>query len=186
MHIAGTSLGGLIALRLAQRAPHLVRTLMLIDSAGLGRGLPSLVRAATLPIVRGFASSSSRVGLEIFFRRYLVGSHRALPTAQRRALIAYLQACARAGGGATLEQNMAHFASLTGQREVLGDAELNALAVPVLVLWGERDRFLPVQHAERAARCIRGARLVRVPDAGHSPNWEAPEAVIGAIREFHG
>lgn len=55
--------------------------------------------------------------------------------------------------------------------------------LPVLVVVGEQDApFLP--HAERMAAAIAGARLAVVPDAGHSPQFESPEAWFEVIRGF--
>jgi pimeloyl-ACP methyl ester carboxylesterase len=55
--------------------------------------------------------------------------------------------------------------------------------VPALVIVGEQDRpFLG--HSQRMARAIPGARLVVIADAGHSPQFEAPEAWFAALTEF--
>src|SRR6185437_11167803 len=48
--IVGTSFGGLVALRLAQRVPARVRRLALLAPAGLGADVPPLLRLAALPI----------------------------------------------------------------------------------------------------------------------------------------
>lgn len=65
--------------------------------------------------------------------------------------------------------------------------QLAALAavvdVPTLVIVGAQDtEFLPAARATAAA--IRGASLVVVPDAGHSPQFENPSAWSRALREF--
>ena len=44
-----------------------------------------------------------------------------------------------------------------------------------LVLWGSRDRLVPVEHGAFMARHIRGARLAVVRGAGHMPFYERPE-----------
>jgi pimeloyl-ACP methyl ester carboxylesterase len=58
------------------------------------------------------------------------------------------------------------------------------IGVPTLVLWGEKDRMLPVSGAEPLAKKIPGARLARIPDAGHLPQRERPEAFAAAVRGF--
>lgn len=58
-----------------------------------------------------------------------------------------------------------------------------ALAVPLLVLVGEQDGpFVEASHAMHAA--IPGTRLVVIPGAGHSPQFENPDAWIDALTEF--
>ena len=55
--------------------------------------------------------------------------------------------------------------------------------VPTLVIVGEQDRpFLP--HADRMAAAITGAELAVIPDAGHSPQFESPEAWFSALSAF--
>ncbi len=51
---------------------------------------------------------------------------------------------------------------------------LEAIRVPALVVVGEEDVLTPPAEAETIAAGIRGARLVRVPRAGHLANLEAP------------
>ena len=61
---------------------------------------------------------------------------------------------------------------------------LAAIACPTLVVTGEEDQLIPPAEAERMAAAIKGARLVRIPGAGHLPNVEAPEAFTKALEEF--
>jgi pimeloyl-ACP methyl ester carboxylesterase len=62
-------------------------------------------------------------------------------------------------------------------------AALHDGAVPVLVIVGEQDSpFVP--HARRMAEAIPGALLEVVADAGHSPQFENPDAYVRALRGF--
>jgi pimeloyl-ACP methyl ester carboxylesterase len=56
--------------------------------------------------------------------------------------------------------------------------------VPTLVLCGEHDALCPVKRHEFMAELIPNARLVVVPDAGHLPTLEQPEAVTEALRDW--
>jgi pimeloyl-ACP methyl ester carboxylesterase len=184
--LAGTSFGGLAAMRLAQRAPDRVDRLLLLASAGLGRHLHLLVRIACAPGLTSAAVRPTRGGTRALFRRLLTSNRSDMPADTQQALVDYLHASARAAGTAYAASTLRLFADLRGQREVLTDAELNALPQPVSIVWGELDSFLPLSHARRAAACCRDARLTIVPDAGHSPNWERPGPVIAAIDELAG
>jgi 2-succinyl-6-hydroxy-2,4-cyclohexadiene-1-carboxylate synthase len=63
------------------------------------------------------------------------------------------------------------------------DALAAAVRVPTLVLVGDQDtEFLPGSRA--TADAIPGARLVVIPDAGHSPQFENPTAWYATMREF--
>jgi pimeloyl-ACP methyl ester carboxylesterase len=182
--VAGTSFGGLAALRLAQRAPDRVAALLLLDSAGLGRELHPLVRLATLPGVVRMAVRPTRRGTALLFRTMLTSNRATLSPHACTALVDYLYASASAAGTDWLARTLRGFAGARGQREVVSAGELAALPQPVSLVWGEHDTFLPAAHARRAARSCRDARVEIVPDAGHSPNWEQPDAVIAAIHEL--
>lgn len=59
------------------------------------------------------------------------------------------------------------------------------LDMPVRVIWGTEDTWIPVDRAHRLAAVIPGAELHLVPDAGHLVQLDAPEAltalVLGAV-----
>lgn len=61
---------------------------------------------------------------------------------------------------------------------------IETLAVPTLVLWGAEDVVVPMGVAEAYADRIPDAELVLLPEAGHSPQMEAPVRVANAIRDF--
>ena len=61
---------------------------------------------------------------------------------------------------------------------------LPRIQIPVLVLWGMRDRaLLPIQLNGLDEHCA-DLTIVRLPDAGHFAPWEAPQAVAGALAPF--
>lgn len=178
--VAGTSFGGLAALRLAQATERVTR-ILLLDSAGLGRGLHPTVRVAVTGPVTPLAVRPTRRGTAELFRRLLTANLGSFPPGEQELLIEYLYATAHATGTAYLSSTLRLFAGPGGQREVLTRGEMAALGLPTMVVWGERDRLLPLRHARRAASLIPGARLAIIGDAGHSPNWESPERVVQAI-----
>jgi pimeloyl-ACP methyl ester carboxylesterase len=180
--LVGTSFGGLAALRLAQRRPERVERLVLLDAVGLGWDVPMVVRLARLPALGPLLLRPSRAGMQWLLDRLLTS--RPLPRQHASALVEYLLWSARAGETRTLTRAVARFCDLRGQREVLTDAELAALDLPTLILWGAEDRFLPGWHGARAAALIPRSVLVRIRNAGHSPNWEAPDAVAEALVQF--
>jgi pimeloyl-ACP methyl ester carboxylesterase len=182
--LVATSFGGLIALRLAQRAPARVRRLILLNSVGLGRDLPWLVRLATVRGT-GVALRPSRAGMRWLFRLLLTSERGGLGD-HEEALVDYLWRSAAAGEPREMARLLRLFGGVRGQHEVLSTTELEELSVPTLLVWGERDRFLPVAHARRAAACIPGARLRILRGAGHSPNWETPDLFLAAALPFLG
>jgi pimeloyl-ACP methyl ester carboxylesterase len=62
-------------------------------------------------------------------------------------------------------------------------ADLGRLACPALVLWPDRDPYIPARFGEAYAAALPGARLVRLPGAGHWPWIRRPE-VVDAVADF--
>lgn len=56
--------------------------------------------------------------------------------------------------------------------------------IPVLILVGDSDQFVPIQRAETMAAAIPDATLVTIENAGHMPMLEQPQATALAIRNF--
>jgi pimeloyl-ACP methyl ester carboxylesterase len=61
---------------------------------------------------------------------------------------------------------------------------LAATRLPVLLIWGEEDRLLPVDRARGAVRRLPGARLEVIEGAGHTPQAERPERFNRALEDF--
>lgn len=67
---------------------------------------------------------------------------------------------------------------------------LASLRVPTLIIWGSRDRVVPLEHGAYMAQHIPGARLAIIRAAGHMPFYEKPEEcnrlVLGFLRKGEG
>jgi 3-oxoadipate enol-lactonase len=66
----------------------------------------------------------------------------------------------------------------------VADVDLTAVRMPVLVLVGERDKPDFRAIAERLARELPDAEHTVIPDSGHLPSLEAPEATLALVRSF--
>ena len=56
--------------------------------------------------------------------------------------------------------------------------------MPLCIVWGEQDAWLPVDIANRLHQRIPNSRLLTVADSGHNPHEESPESVNPVIVEF--
>ena len=62
--------------------------------------------------------------------------------------------------------------------------KLGQIAAPTLVVLGERDTLVPLAFGHRLADALPNAELVVIPDAGHNPMWERPEAFNRMMLKF--
>ncbi|WP_461418307.1 alpha/beta fold hydrolase [Gordonia sp. GN26] len=60
----------------------------------------------------------------------------------------------------------------------------NQLTLPVLMVWGERDTWIPPDRAHTLAATIPGAELCIVPEAGHLIQLDAPERLTGILLDW--
>jgi pimeloyl-ACP methyl ester carboxylesterase len=60
---------------------------------------------------------------------------------------------------------------------------LHRIDIPTLLLWGEQDRIVTPEYGEGFRATIPGARMRVIPNAGHFPHWEQPEAFAEAVAQ---
>ena len=63
---------------------------------------------------------------------------------------------------------------------------LHRIDLPTLLLWGAADGIVTPAYGEGWQREILGARLEIIPDAGHFPHWEQPEAFAARLKAVAG
>jgi len=61
---------------------------------------------------------------------------------------------------------------------------LNTISCPSLVITGDQDHTVKTEESIRLANNLRGAELTIIPDCGHLPQEEQPEAFVDAIKQF--
>jgi len=180
--VLGHSMGGMVVQTAALRAPDRFEAIVLMDTShralradlGLVDMAVAIARADGMAAVMAAQDAleggdalgteasrrleAERPGYKEFGQRKMLGSSPAMYAAMIRSITD------RAGGLDRLD-------------------DLRRLTVPALVLVGDGDRpFL--RPCQRMAEAIPGAELVVVPDAGHSPQFEASEAWWKALTAF--
>jgi 2-hydroxymuconate-semialdehyde hydrolase len=74
--------------------------------------------------------------------------------------------------------------AITGRGLAGREAELAKLEVPVLILWGEEDPFLPVELAERLGEALPGSTTGLLPGCSHFLPEDAPQTVGPLVYEY--
>ena len=164
--LVGQSLGGGIALHYALQFPQRVDKLVLVDSAGLGKEVIWTLRLMSLPLVGEIFSYPSRKGVEIFFK--LAVKDQSLITKDFVEL--YYSIFSRPGFQGFLLRVLRRMVDIKGAREEILVPVMNNLHKinqPALIIWGERDRVLPLRHAYRAKERLPNSRLKIFERCGH-------------------
>jgi pimeloyl-ACP methyl ester carboxylesterase len=56
--------------------------------------------------------------------------------------------------------------------------------VPLLVIFGTADELVEPEAADQWAKDVPGARAVKLPGVGHSPQWERPREVVKLLLDY--
>lgn len=168
-HLAGNSLGGWVALEMAQ-AGH-AASVCLLSPAGLWqtplgprsvntRGLAKLARPVLMLAARREATRERML-------RSVVGRPENVPAEDGLQMI---RDWIDAPGYAASNEEM--------RRHVFEDPE--RITVPVTIAWGELDRLVAPPKPHRRPP---GARFVTLEGCGHTPNWDDPELITRVLLE---
>jgi len=168
--VAGLSMGGYVALALAERHPELVAALGLVDTKSTADD--DEARANRLRIARSVLADM-RVDAVVGMRTRLLGA----PNRERRPdLVERLEGWIRDQGPTAVADAQRAMAARPDRTHVLRD-----FAGPALVVVGESDEVTPPSAAQHMADALRDVELVVVPDAGHMTSVENPEPVASAL-----
>lgn len=162
-NLVGHSLGGAVALTLAERFPGRVRRLVLLDSAGLGPEIDGVL----LGMMR---EEPTRAALQAELSRFF-----AQPGFVQQALVEQLYEQRTQPGAQQALVKTAEAAFDGGTQRIDLRDTLAALTVPMLVIWGAADTVLPAAHA-RSAELARQGRIEVFEGCGHCPHIERSEA----------
>ena len=63
---------------------------------------------------------------------------------------------------------------------------LGRVDIPTLLIWGESDGVVTPEYGAAYRDLIPGAELIVIPEAGHAPQIEQPEAFVNRLLDFSG
>ena len=184
--IVGHSLGGGVALQLAYQFPERCERLVLVSSGGLGKEVHAILRAVTLPgselvlplvlapqVQRALTSIGAAIG-RLGLR----------PSVRNAEIWKGYVGLTEIRGRTAFVHTVRSVIDASGQRVSARDHLYLAKEMPTLVVWGARDRIIPVEHAHDTHALIAGSTLRIIEEAGHFVPFEAPAELLEAVVEF--
>jgi len=177
-YMAGNSLGGWMSWEFAARYPHRVDKLVLIDSAGFFFVPPAFMLNLSLP-GGGWLYSRSHIDpsvpgellKQVFYNPMLASDEQK----QR-----YYDIMMREGNRVAAARVMRFIRDRMGFETSL----LAMVSQPTLILWGENDPWMPLEHAHEFEQQIADSRLITYPRCGHLPMEECAEQSANDCRAF--
>ncbi len=174
--LAGLSMGGIVAMEVMRRAPDRITRIALMDTNSQAETPP--VAAMREPQI-----ISARTGRLAEVMRDAMRPEYLAPGSRRPEILALMHRMAMDFGP---EQGPELFVrqSRALQRRPDQQKTLRKMRVPALVLCGEHDGLTPPRRHDFMAGLIPYAKLAIIPDAGHLPTLEQPEATNEALRAW--
>ena len=184
--VVGHSLGGGVAMVFSYQFPDRVERLGLIDSGGLGREVSPLIRAATLPgaeqVIR--AATTPRILRTVGAIGGALGRVGLKPGSDLAEMAGGVASLGDGERRAAFVRTARSIASFKGQRVSAADRLYLAAEVPVLLVWGDEDPVIPVDHGHAAHAALPGSRLEVFPGAGHFPMLDDPHRFAALLTDW--
>ena len=165
-HIAGNSLGGWMSWELALTCPDRIKKMVLLNSAGYinDRNYPLPFVIAQTPFLRNAFSFIPRAIVRRFLRQVFCDQTVITELMVNR----YYDLIHREG-------NLDAFVKIANSYFIQNTHNLNKIHLPVLIMWGNKDRWISPNHAQYFHREIPKSKLLIYENVGHVPMEEIPE-----------
>ena len=180
-YVVGNSMGGVVALELALVEPERVRALVLVDSVGLGKEIALFLRLGSVPGIGEYYERPNQRRIANMCRAMLY-DHRFLDDEVVAEMLRYRK---RSGAPRALLRFLRTGVNIFGQRPAIDrSASLASLRMPLLVLWGQQDRLVPVTHAQAVSELCPNAQVHIFDRCGHWPQVEHAEEFNRLVASF--
>lgn len=162
--VAGISLGGWTAVRLALAHPEQVARLVLVDAGGY--------RDQDWDEIHRMVTVSDLTDVDRLYQALFVHT----PWIMRLSRAGFLRAYTSPAVTNVLGE--------LAEKDTFGDEELGQLRMPTAVIWGENDGLFKAEVAHAMAAALPQAHLEMMPGCGHALHMEQPQRMVEAIQRF--
>jgi pimeloyl-ACP methyl ester carboxylesterase len=184
--LVGHSLGGGVAMQFFWQFPERVERLVLVSSGGLGPNVSPLLRLAAVP------GASAAVAVAAHPRSLALleaGADRLerrgwSKSVYMRAVVRALRPLEQPGARRAFLQTLRSVIDVRGQRVSAVDRLYLLGPVPTMVVWGERDHTIPLEHGRAAHELIPNSRFETLPKAAHFPHLEDAKGLAAVLADF--
>lgn len=170
--LAGNSLGGYISAHYAANNPDKINKLILIDPAGAPQDLPFILSLASTPGINSLAANIFPPFIVAMGVKDVYGDPSRITKAN---MDRYIHLSLRPGAKQAYANTIAMLDEKNSQQNPLNFSTITA---PTLLMWGEKDIWVPVTLSTQWLNNISGSTLISYPDAGHVPMEEIPQQTL--------
>lgn len=175
MYVVGNSMGGMVAWNMAAQAPEKVRKLVLLNSAGYD--LEKTANGIMIIKYKAFRKMFDK-GMPLSISESNADRVYANPDLINHNEVVINNAIGNREG------NLAHMLNMAGDRDFPDTALIKQVKCPTLIIWGQQDKIINVEHAQRFKRDIPDSKLIIYDPCGHVPMIERMEDTKRDIQAF--
>jgi pimeloyl-ACP methyl ester carboxylesterase len=184
--IVGHSLGGGVAMQFFYQFPQRTERLVLVSSGGLGHEVSPLLRSAALPGMNGLVGLIAHRRIldalwELGKRLRARGNSKGIYV---QAIVRALRPLEQPGARAAFLHTLRSVIDVHGQRVSAVDRLYLLASMPTLVVWGERDNTIPLEHGRAMHEAVPHSRFETLPRAAHFPHLEDPDGLARVLLDF--
>lgn len=176
VHLVGSSMGGGLALTIAVNYPDFIRSLTLLSALGYPLEMPFYLSFAKhfhqmwIPFL---GPKTVRQSLKkIVYNPDLITDER---------VEAYSLPYRLPGG---VKASIKTLQKYDNQHLVKIRKQYSLITCPILIIWGDNDRLIPIHHYEKFLSDFPHADTLLINECGHIPQEEHPQEVLSAILPF--
>ena len=175
VYVIGNSFGGAVTWMSAFDHPDKVKKIVLLDPAGYdSEKVANKLAMFKFKSVRSIFDK----GMPLFM------SWGGLQSAYFKDNLIKEETVIRNNKFTNREGNLAHMLNLALSHQFPDTALIQQVHTPTLIAWGTEDEIIPLAHAERFHRDIKGSELVLFDSCGHCPMMEEPMKTKEAVEKF--
>ncbi len=179
--IGGNSMGGGVSWMYALAHPEKTEALLLVDAGGQPQAkpdeLPIGFRLMRMPIIK---EAARLIAPRSIFESSIQNTMSIQSKIDDDLIDRYWELNRYPGNR---EATMKRFSS-PGSMKSGTKEQLATIKVPVMIMWGEEDKLIPVSSARWFAEAIPGAKLVVYPGVGHIPMEEVPDQSAADVKAW--
>ena len=176
--IGGNSLGGAIAWNYTYEHPTKVEKLILIDAAGypmISESKPIAFTLAQIPVLKHMLNY---ITPRFLAKKSVMNVYDDPTKVTEKVVDRYFDLFLREGNSKAFVDRM----NFSTYPEHL--IRLRLIKTPTLIIWGENDKLIPIENAQKFHADLPNDTLVVLEKTGHVPMEENPNRTVDAIRLF--
>jgi pimeloyl-ACP methyl ester carboxylesterase len=185
--IVGHSFGGGVAMQFAYQYPERCERAVLVSTGGLGREVTPLLRSVTLPGA-GLALAAAELPPARWATHLMAPVLARLPFMPGREdvkdTLQVFDNLADPGARRAFLHVARSALDWRGQVVTMLDRCYLTAEMPIMVVWGDKDTAIPMEHADVAAQAMPGVRVEVIEGGGHFPHRLDPAGFAALVRDF--